>query len=68
MSCHAGTGPSGGISLDTYASVKTVANNGRLYGSISHASGYVAMPQSGTMSSCDIKKIKAWIDAGAPNN
>lgn len=68
MSCHAGTGASGGINLDTYANVKAVADNGKLYGSITHAAGYVAMPQGGTMSSCDIKKIKAWIDAGSVNN
>jgi hypothetical protein len=68
MSCHAGTGASGGINLDTYTNVKAIADNGKLYGSITHAPGYVAMPQGGTMSACDIKKIKAWIDAGSVNN
>lgn len=69
MSCHAGTIPSGSINLETYANVKATVDNGKLYGSITHASGYIAMPQGApSMSSCDIKKIKAWIDAGAPNN
>lgn len=69
MSCHAGAIPSGSINLETYANVKATVTNGSLYGSITHATGYVAMPQgASSMSSCDIKKIKAWIDAGAPNN
>lgn len=68
MSCHSGTGASAGVNLDTYTNVKTFVTNGKLYGSVSHASGFVAMPVGGSISSCDVKKIKAWIDAGAPNN
>jgi cytochrome c5 len=68
MSCHSGAGSSAGINFDTYAGVKATVTNGKLYGSITHASGYVAMPVGGNVSSCDIKKIKAWIDAGVPNN
>lgn len=67
--CHSGAAPSGNLLLATYADVKTVAQNGKLYGSITHSSGYVAMPQGGNkMSSCDINRIKAWIDSGALNN
>ena len=67
--CHSGGSPSGGIDLTTHANVKTVADNGRLYGSINHDAGFVPMPQGGgKMKACDIKKVKAWIDAGAPNN
>lgn len=67
--CHGATAPSGNISLATYSGVKAVAANGRLYGAVSHATGYKPMPQGGNkMNDCDLKKLKAWIDAGAPNN
>ena len=70
LGCHSGTGASGGnIILDNFNSVKTYAQNGRLYGSINHAPGYVAMPQGGSkLSSCNILKIKKWIDLGMLNN
>ncbi|MEJ7912127.1 MAG: hypothetical protein WKF70_03150 [Chitinophagaceae bacterium] len=67
--CHGSVSPSGNISLATYNSVKTVVANGKLYGSITHAPGFSPMPQGGAkIPACDIVKIKAWIDAGAPNN
>lgn len=68
-SCHTGSFPSGGILMGTYTTDKAIAQNGKLYGSISHASGYIAMPQ-GTpkMSNCQIAAIKKWIDTGMLNN
>ena len=67
--CHGTIAPSGNIRLNSHAGVKSVADDGRLYGAINHAPGYQPMPQgSAKMNACDIKKIKAWIDAGAPNN
>lgn len=69
LGCHGTAAPSGNISLSSYSGVKTVAGDGRLYGAVSHAPGYDPMPRGGSkMSECDIKKLKAWIDAGAPNN
>ena len=67
--CHAGTFPSGGISLDSYAGLRAQALNGKLYGVITHSSGFQPMPQNAQMlSACNIGAIKTWIDAGAPNN
>ena len=67
--CHSGANPSKGIDLSTVEGVKAAASNGRLYGAITHASGYVAMPQSSTkLSDCQITVIQKWIAAGAPNN
>lgn len=67
--CHSGSAPSGGVTLSTYAGVKTQADNGNLVGVITHASGYPAMPQGGSkLSDCNINKIKAWIARGALNN
>ena len=69
VGCHSGGAPSGGISLNTYAGVQTVALNGRLYGAISHSAGFTPMPfGSAKLPQCSIDKIKAWIDEGAQNN
>jgi cytochrome c5 len=68
-SCHGGNTPSAGISLDNYNGIKTVADNGKLLGAVSHTAGFSPMPKNGAkMSSCNITKIKKWIDAGALNN
>lgn len=65
--CHGGANPLSGFRLTDYNSVKTMQS--RLYGALSHSAGYIAMPQNaGKISQCDIDKVKAWIDAGAPNN
>jgi hypothetical protein len=55
--------------MGTYAADKALAVNGKLYGTIQHASGYKAMPQNKPkLSSCEIGWVKKWIDAGEPNN
>lgn len=57
------------FSLETYADIKAVVDSNRLFGAINHDNGFAPMPQSAPkMSECDIRKVKAWIDAGAPNN
>lgn len=69
LGCHSGGAPSGNISLASFTSVKAAAQNGKLYGAINHSPGFSPMPQGGNkMSSCNIAKIKAWIDAGSINN
>ena len=67
--CHGNGLSQNGINFDTYAGVKAVAENGKLVGAISHASGFVAMPQSAAkLSECNINKIKNWVSSGALNN
>lgn len=67
--CHLGTAPEGGISLGQYSSVKALVDNGRLLGAITHAAGYAPMPNAAPkMAECDINRVKAWIDAGAPDD
>jgi hypothetical protein len=69
LGCHIGGNPPGGINLETYPNVKTMIDNGRLYGAITHSPGFRPMPDGAAqMSPCDINKVKAWINAGAPNN
>jgi len=69
VSCHNANNPSAGVLLDTYNGVKTVADNGRLWGSINHENGYSAMPQDGNkLNSCSLGQIEAWINSGSPDN
>ncbi len=69
LSCHAQSVNQGNVILEGYAQVKAFADNGRLLGSISHASGYAAMPQGGVqLPACTINKVRAWINHGAPEN
>jgi hypothetical protein len=57
----------GGMMLEGYSNVK--ANINRVYGAISHLSGYSAMPKDGSkLSDCTIQTVKIWKDAGALNN
>ncbi len=84
-SCHGasavGFGAGGGIQMDTYTSLKSVADSGWLLPSISwqlnllptsySATGLPAenMPQSlPQLGSCDLNKINAWVHQGAKNN
>jgi hypothetical protein len=67
--CHLGGFPSGGIAMGTYATDKAIAQNGKLYGSISHAGGFIPMPQGmSKFTNCQIQAVKKWIDAGMLNN
>jgi mono/diheme cytochrome c family protein len=64
VGCHSGGGASDGVNLESYASIRTNTENGRLKGAITHASGYTAMPPGITLPACDILKIEAWINQG----
>ncbi|OIP02482.1 MAG: hypothetical protein AUJ98_01250 [Bacteroidetes bacterium CG2_30_33_31] len=67
--CHSGSAPSGGIAITNYTNVSAIAQNGKLYGSITHSAGFSAMPKNGTkLSDCNIAKVRIWIAAGTVNN
>lgn len=67
--CHNASNPSGNVQTDTYNNLIVVVNNGKLIGAINHLSGFSPMPQGGNkLPSCDLQKIAAWIEAGAPQN
>lgn len=69
VACHSATLANGGVDLSSYNGVRVVALNGKLDGTITHAPGFVAMPQGGNMlSDCNIIQIEKWIAAGALNN
>lgn len=65
--CHSGSAPQGGINLGSYAAVKAQVTNGKLYASVTRSFAY--MPKGGNrLDDCTIKRLKTWIDAGAPEN
>jgi len=68
-SCHATGIAMGGVTLDTYAAVKSNVNFGLIPGVIMHLPGFAAMPKGRPkLADCDIAKISAWVNKGAPNN
>ena len=67
--CHSSTSPAGGYDFSTYAGVKARINDGKLWGAVNQVAGYSAMPKNGNkLSTCELAKLKIWINAGAPNN
>jgi cytochrome c553 len=69
IGCHNSTLTSDGVNLSTYNGVKTVAQDGRLLGTVKHQSGYPAMPQGAAkLSDCKIKQMEKWISAGYLEN
>jgi hypothetical protein len=68
VGCHKPGSLGGGIDLSTYNAIKDQVDNGKLYGSVTHSTGYKPMPQGGKLSDCEITQISNWIDAGALNN
>jgi mono/diheme cytochrome c family protein len=67
-SCHGNGNSEGNVTLDSYANLKTYAENGTLSGVINHKTGFSPMPQGGKLSDCDIQVIEKWITDGSPNN
>lgn len=69
IGCHSGSQPEGNIDLASWAKVRPHALNGSLIGSVRHSSGFVAMPQNGSMlPECTIRQIEKWVSEGAQNN
>lgn len=67
--CHGNGNVTNGVDLDGYVNLKLRADNGDLIGVITHAAGYPPMPDDGgKLSNCEINKIRAWINRGAPDN
>lgn len=68
-SCHNSASTSG-LPLDTYAGVRTLALNGKLWSAIVWDGKASFMPQgsSSKINDCYQAKIRKWIDEGAPDN
>ncbi len=67
--CHGPTVQEAGFSLETYASVKFLADNGSLVGAVTHSPGFTPMPfEMNKLEDCDVAMIVAWVEDGAPEN
>jgi len=66
ISCHSGTNASKGILLDTYASVKTYLDNGKLMATVKGSS--IQMPPGYKITSCELREIELWKANGATQN
>ena len=71
FTCHASSvapPDGGGLRLDIYSVVKVNIN--RVYGAVTHQSGFKSMPfgQTETIDPCAIKIIQIWKDSGMPEN
>ena len=66
ISCHSTTGVQSSSPFELYADVKFYADNGQLVTRTNDALS--PMPQTGLMSECNRLKLRAWVNAGAPNN
>ncbi len=65
--CHDASSINGYL-LDNYAHIALQARNGNLVGTVTHASGFDPMPQTGSITACQVKQIQAWVAAGYQNN
>lgn len=63
--CHV-PGGSGSGDFTTYSGVMEKVNSGAFEYRIFYAKSD-KMPPSNSLSDCDLKKIRIWLDAGAPN-
>jgi hypothetical protein len=69
ITCHNANTQSGGVNLVGYDNVKISVFNKSLMGAITHQAPFKPMPENlPPMSICDINKVRAWINVGAPNN
>ncbi len=69
IGCHSGPNPGGLIRLENYSTILTVAQNGKLLGSVNHDSGFQPMPKGGNkLATCKIDQIKIWMRNNCPNN
>jgi len=66
INCHK-TGNVPDVNLDSYSSVKDIAMNGDLLGTIMHQQGFAPMPLGQPrLDDCTINKITAWVNRGMP--
>jgi hypothetical protein len=63
--CHSGSAPSGNLDLTTFDNVVAGINSHNLMGHVI-GTDYSLMPPSGSLSTCNINQLNAWITKGMP--
>ncbi|RMG87195.1 MAG: hypothetical protein D6714_02845 [Bacteroidetes bacterium] len=67
--CHDKATNFANITLEGYDNFIKYVNSGQVLGAIRRLPGFTPMPRNEPpLLECDIEKIEAWINAGAPNN
>ncbi len=67
--CHNGASASGGLNLSGHQNISTSALSGAIMDRTTRTAGDpLLMPPGQALSDCDQSKLRAWINAGAPNN
>jgi hypothetical protein len=71
LGCHNTQSPGGGINFSTHAGVSglALAPSGVFMGAVRRLQGFSPMPKNGPrLTDCQIDRLQAWINRGAPNN
>ncbi len=67
--CHNSSITSGGVVTDSYQALLPHVQSGIFRKAVNHEPGATPMPQNAQkLPACELTKINAWINAGAPNN
>ncbi len=67
--CHDAATNSGNITLEGYTNLKKYVDSGQLLGAIKRQPGFSPMPKDEPqLIECNIAKIEAWVEQGAPEN
>lgn len=64
--CHTSASPGGGIVVEKYADLVSMAEDGSLMGSVRYEADYAKMPPNQQLSECHINQLQQWIDEGMP--
>lgn len=68
-SCHNATIANGGVITNNYNDLKIPVDAGVFHKAVNHLPGAVPMPFEGQkLPECELNKINAWLNQGAPNN
>lgn len=66
LGCHSGSAPNGGVSLEDDETNGIIKD--RILCCVSHGAGCKAMPPNGiNLSSCEVAKVRAWVNASTTN-
>ncbi len=67
--CHDAANNFAGITLEGHGNLKRYVENGELLSVVQHVTGFSPMPKNAAkLLDCEIEKIEAWIEKGAPDN
>ena len=66
--CHDGGTPAAIYDFTSYNGIVQAITNDQLIPAIKHQGGLPPMPQTGSLSDCELNQIETWVNNGYPNN